>query len=98
MERCLEVEQFMFYGMCQCVDSFLFVYTFLPLRALVTLKSLICSSLSKLKDNHGRKYLSAAGICDLRKIAVLMKCLMMLLPRDTSMIYHVIKSQTVIKL
>ncbi|XP_026812293.1 protein TAPT1 homolog [Rhopalosiphum maidis] len=45
----LEVERFMFYGFCQCADSFLFVYTFLPLRALVALKSLICSSLSKFK-------------------------------------------------
>jgi len=31
-------------------------------------------------------------------MAVLITCLMMLLPWDTSMIYHVIKSQSVIKL
>eukprot|EP00102_Acyrthosiphon_pisum_P004048 XP_001947211.1 PREDICTED: protein TAPT1 homolog [Acyrthosiphon pisum] len=93
----LEVERFMFYGICQCVDSFLFVYTFLPLRALVALKSLICSSLSK-KGNHEKKYLSAAEIIDLLKMAVLITCLMMLLPWDTSMIYHVIKRQSVIKL
>ncbi|XP_060860281.1 protein TAPT1 homolog [Metopolophium dirhodum] len=94
----LEVERLMLYGICQCVDSFLFVYTFLPLRALVALKSLICSSLSKLKGNHEKKYLSAAEICDLLKMAVLITCLMMLLPWDTSMIYHVIKRQSVIKL
>ncbi|XP_025197787.1 protein TAPT1 homolog [Melanaphis sacchari] len=94
----LEVEQFMFYGFCQCADSFLFVYTFLPLRALVALKSLISSSLSKFKDKHKNKRLSAAETCDLLKMAVLISCSMMLLPCDTSMMYHVIKSQSVIKL
>ncbi|KAL4127571.1 hypothetical protein QTP88_011738 [Uroleucon formosanum] len=94
----LKVERFMLYGICQCVDSFLFVYTFLPSRALVALKSLICSSLSKLKNNHEKKYLSAAEICDLLKMAVLITCLMMLLSWDTSMIYHVVKSQSIIKL
>ncbi|KAL4142554.1 hypothetical protein QTP88_004993 [Uroleucon formosanum] len=94
----LEVERFMFYGFCQCADSFLFVYTFLPLRALVALKSLICSSLSKFKDKHKKKRLSAAETCDLLKMAVLITCSMMLLPWDTSMMYHVIKSQSVIKL
>ncbi|CAH1716857.1 protein TAPT1 homolog [Aphis gossypii] len=94
----LEVERFMFYGFCQCADSFLFVYTFLPLRALVALKSLIFNSISKFKDKHKKRRLSAAETCDLLKMAVLITCSMMLLPCDTSMMYHVIKSQSVIKL
>ncbi|KAF0758972.1 protein TAPT1 [Aphis craccivora] len=94
----LEVERFIFYGICQCADSFLFVYTFLPLRVFVALKSLICSSLSKFKDKHDKIQLTAAEICDLLKMAVLIICFMMLVPLDTSMIYHLIKSQSVIKL
>ncbi|XP_025191726.1 protein TAPT1 homolog [Melanaphis sacchari] len=94
----LEVERFIFYGICQCADSFLFVYTFLPLRVFLALKSLICSSLSTFKDKHNKKQLSAAEICDLLKMTVLITCFIMLIPLDTSMIYHLIKSQSVIKL
>lgn len=35
-----EVEKFMSYGFMQCADSFLFVYTFLPLRVFLALFSL----------------------------------------------------------
>jgi len=50
------------------------------------------------RDKHKNKRLSAAETCDLLKMAVLITCSMMLLPWDTSMMYHVIKSQSVIKL
>lgn len=50
------------------------------------------------RDKHKKKRLSAAETCDLLKMAVLITCSMMLLPWDTSMMYHVIKSQSVIKL
>ncbi|XP_026821239.1 protein TAPT1 homolog [Rhopalosiphum maidis] len=94
----LEVERFIFYGICQCADSFLFVYTFLPLRVFIALKSLVCSTLSKFMNKNNRKQLSSAEICDLLKMAVLITCYIMLVPLDTSMIYHLIKSQSVIKL
>ncbi|XP_060847487.1 protein TAPT1 homolog [Rhopalosiphum padi] len=94
----LEVERFIFYGICQCADSFLFVYTFLPLRVFIALKSLMCSTLSKFMDKNNRKQLSTAEICDLLKMAVLITCSIMLVPLDTSMIYHLIKSQSIIKL
>lgn len=47
---------------------------------------------------HKNNCLSTAEACDLLKMAVLISCSMMLLPWDTSMMYHVIKSQSVIKL
>jgi len=50
------------------------------------------------RDKRKNKRLSAAETCDLLKMAVLITCSMMLLPWDTSMMYHVIKSQSVIKL
>ncbi|XP_050420980.1 protein TAPT1 homolog [Adelges cooleyi] len=94
----LEVERFMFYGFCQCADSFLFVYTFLPLRALVALKSFIFRTVFKFRDKHKNKRLTAAEACDLLKMAIIVTCTMILMPWDTSMMYHVIKSQSVIKL
>lgn len=36
-----EVEKFMSYGFLQCTESFLFVYTFLPMRVLLALWALI---------------------------------------------------------
>lgn len=42
-----EVEKFMLYGVMHCKDSFLFVYTFLPLRVLLALWALITRPLSK---------------------------------------------------
>lgn len=50
------------------------------------------------RNKHKNDCLSAAEACDLLKMAVLISCSMMLLPWDTSMMYHVIKSQSVIKL
>lgn len=50
------------------------------------------------RGKHKNKRLTAAETCDLLKMAVLITCSLMLLPWDTSMMYHVIKSQSVIKL
>lgn len=36
-----EVEKFMTYGFFQCFDSFLFVYTFLPVRFVLAIWGLI---------------------------------------------------------
>jgi len=57
-----------------------------------------CNKCISFRGNHEKKFLSAAEICDLLKMVVLITCLMMLLPWDTSMIYHIIKRQSVIKL
>lgn len=32
-----EVEKFMYFGFMQCIDSFLYVYTFLPVRVILIL-------------------------------------------------------------
>lgn len=42
-----EVEKFMIYGFLQCADSFLYVYTFLPIRFLLALKKLLSRPFNK---------------------------------------------------
>lgn len=42
-----EVEKFMLYGVLHCIDSFLFVYTYLPVRVVLALWALITRPLSK---------------------------------------------------
>ncbi|EFN87546.1 Protein TAPT1-like protein [Harpegnathos saltator] len=100
-----EVEEFMVYGFLQCADSFLFVYTFLPLRFAMALWAVItrplqhCLRSGKFRGakNTG-KYLSPAEVCDLLKGVVVVGCWAATWKVDTSMMYHLVKSQSVIKL
>ncbi|KAJ8961994.1 hypothetical protein NQ314_005776 [Rhamnusium bicolor] len=96
-----EVERFMRYGVMQCTDSFLFVYTFLPMRVLLALWALFTRPFSKcfgLGDKKNKRILTPAEICDLLKAVILLICSTVMLYVDTNMLYHLIKSQSVIKL
>ncbi|XP_050296213.1 protein TAPT1 homolog [Anthonomus grandis grandis] len=96
-----EVEKFMLYGVMHCIDNFLFVYTFLPIRVLLALLALITRPFSKcfgLGDQRNKRILTPAEICDLLKAVIILFCTMSLWLVDTNMMYHLIKSQSVIKL
>ncbi|KAK3924361.1 Protein TAPT1-like protein [Frankliniella fusca] len=97
-----EVEKFMTYGFFQCADSFLFVYTFLPMRFIMAFLSLLTRPLSSCfgvsRQIRTRSILAPAEICDLLKACILISCSMLMFYIDTSMMYHLIKSQSVIKL
>lgn len=96
-----EVERFMFYGYMQCADAFLFVYTFLPMRVMLALWALVTRPFCKC-FGFGRKtnkrILTPAEICDLLKALILLVCSIIMMYLDTNMLYHLIKSQSVIKL
>lgn len=117
-----------FLNLLQCADSFLFVYTFLPMRFIMALISLItrplqvcfgyvcctflltfltCLTLnlfflfdysSAPRPIRSRGVLAPAEICDILKAFILITCSMLMFYIDTSMMYHLIKSQSVIKL
>lgn len=100
-----EVEKFMAYGFLQCADSFLFVYTFLPLRFTMALWTVITRPFwhwfgKKGGDRRSSKenHLRPAEICDLLKGIVVVGCWAATWKVDTSMMYHLVKSQSVIKL
>lgn len=101
-----EVENFMAYGFLQCADSFLFVYTFLPLRIAMALWAVITRPLQhclrgrdeSIHANNTKMYLSPAEVCDLLKGIVVVGCWAATWKVDTSMMYHLVKSQSVIKL
>ncbi|XP_011868876.1 PREDICTED: protein TAPT1 homolog isoform X2 [Vollenhovia emeryi] len=99
-----EVENFMAYGFLQCADSFLFVYTFLPLRFAMALWAVITRPLRhylRSEKEHAKsteRYLSPAEVCDLLKGIVVVGCWAATWKVDTSMMYHLVKSQSVIKL
>ncbi|XP_065221340.1 protein TAPT1 homolog [Planococcus citri] len=93
-----EVEKFMFYGFLQCADSFLFVYTFLPLRFVLAVYGFFSRLFFAAFGYRSKKYLKPAEICDILKITILVICSVVMSYIDTSIVYHLIKSQSVIKL
>ncbi|VBB25475.1 unnamed protein product [Acanthocheilonema viteae] len=84
----IELEKFLFYGTLQCLEAFCHLSTFLPIRLLMSVVgSLLCS----------RKW-TASNTCDFLKafIVTICSCLMTLI--DTSVMYHQVRGQGVIKL
>ncbi|KAJ8271576.1 hypothetical protein COCON_G00104350 [Conger conger] len=90
-----ELEKLMIFGFFLCLDAFLYVFTLLPLRvllALVRLLTLPCCGLS------GSRLLQPAQVCDLLKGFIMILCYSMMHYVDYSMMYHLIRGQSVIKL
>ncbi|XP_035673606.1 transmembrane anterior posterior transformation protein 1 homolog isoform X2 [Branchiostoma floridae] len=87
-------EKLMFYGFFLCLDAFLFIFTFLPLRVIIALIRLI--TMPCLQGKRSR--LEPAQICDLIKAGIIIVCTNILFYVDTSMLYHVVRGQSIIKL
>lgn len=95
-----ELEKFMVYGVLQCVDSFLYIHTFLPIRYLMALWAITWRPLATCFGwrRRGQRILSPAEICDLLKGSIWIIATLIILSVDTNRMYHIIKSQSVIKL
>ncbi|XP_001190526.2 transmembrane anterior posterior transformation protein 1 homolog isoform X1 [Strongylocentrotus purpuratus] len=89
-----ELEKMMTYGFFLCMDAFLFIFTFLPLRVIIACLRLLTFPCSP----RGRSRLKAAEICDLLKVVILVVCTYLLDKLDISMLYHIVRGQAVIKL
>ncbi|XP_048852483.1 transmembrane anterior posterior transformation protein 1 homolog isoform X2 [Brienomyrus brachyistius] len=90
-----ELEKLMFFGFFLCLDAFLYVFTLLPLRvllALIRFLTLPCCGLS------GSRLLQPAQVCDVLKGFIMVICYSMMHYVDYSMMYHLIRGQSVIKL
>ncbi|XP_045568343.1 transmembrane anterior posterior transformation protein 1 homolog [Salmo salar] len=90
-----ELEKLMLFGFFLCLDAFLYIFTLLPLRvllALIQLLTLPCCGLS------GSPLLQPAQICDVLKGLIMVLCYVMMSYVDYSMMYHLIRGQSVIKL
>ncbi|XP_068449007.1 transmembrane anterior posterior transformation protein 1 homolog isoform X2 [Clinocottus analis] len=90
-----ELEKLMTFGFFLCVDAFLYVFTLLPLRVLLAVLRLItlpCYGFS------GSRLLQPAQVCDVLKGLIMVLCFSMMHYVDYSMMYHLIRGQSVIKL
>ncbi|KAK6493828.1 transmembrane anterior posterior transformation protein 1-like protein isoform X1 [Huso huso] len=104
-----ELEKLMLFGFCLCLDAFLYVFTLLPLRAVLALIRLItlpccglkantCPFCKKRQSSSGTRLLQPAQVCDVLKGFIMVICYFMMHYVDYSMMYHLIRGQSVIKL
>ncbi|CAK9297681.1 unnamed protein product [Gordionus sp. m RMFG-2023] len=105
-----ELEIFITYGLLQCTNSFLQLYTFLPIRFIIAnfhLGSILIHFLHSFiyfgeRKRFSRKkrifYLKTAEVCDLLKGYLLLLSTLAFCVIDTSMVYHIVRGQAIIKL
>lgn len=89
-----ELEKLMVFGLFICLDTFLFVFTLLPVRAC--LAALTC--IYRLITCSGQSLLEQSQKCDIIRAAILVLGSTGLGYMDTSALYHIIRGQSVIKL
>ncbi|KAM9742429.1 transmembrane anterior posterior transformation protein 1 homolog isoform 1-T1 [Dama dama] len=90
-----ELEKLMVFGIFLCLDAFLYVFTLLPVRVFLALFRLFTLPCYGLRD---RRVLQPAQVCDILKGVILVICYFMMHYVDYSMMYHLIRGQSVIKL
>ncbi|XP_013875673.1 transmembrane anterior posterior transformation protein 1 homolog [Austrofundulus limnaeus] len=90
-----ELEKLMTFGFFLCLDTFLYVFTLLPLRVILALLRLITVPCCGLR---GSRLLQPAQVCDVLKGFIMVLCYSMMSYVDYSMMYHLIRGQSVIKL
>ncbi|NP_001089274.1 transmembrane anterior posterior transformation protein 1 homolog [Xenopus laevis] len=90
-----ELEKLMVFGFFLCLDAFLYVFTLLPLRVLLALIRFLTLPCCGLSDG---RVLQPAQVCDVLKGVILVICYFIMHYVDYSMMYHLIRGQSVIKL
>lgn len=95
-----DLERFMLFGLMQCADSFFYIHTFLPIRCVMALWSLLSRSIGTCLGwrRRGQLLMTQAEICDVLKFTIWAAVIMAMLAVDTNRVYHIIKSQSIIKL
>ncbi|KAF7663139.1 hypothetical protein LDENG_00217540 [Lucifuga dentata] len=101
-----ELEKLMIFGFFLCMDAFLYVFTLLPLRVLLALLRLLtlpcCGFRARTcpycRRSSGSRLLQPAQVCDMLKGLILLLSFSMMHYVDYSMMYHLIRGQSVIKL
>lgn len=95
-----EFEKFMVYGVLQCIDSFLYIHTFLLIRYVLAVCAVIWRPIATCFGlrRRGQRLLAPAEVCDLLKGSIWIAAICILNLIDTNRMYHIIKSQSVIKL
>ncbi|CAF2988836.1 unnamed protein product [Rotaria sp. Silwood2] len=91
------LEKFMLYGFYQCLDTFLYVWTFLPIRIALALIQAI-GTLCRLRTSKPNRLFEPAQIIDIVKGLVVVGCATPMCFMDISVVYHTVRAQAAIKL
>ncbi|CAF0727605.1 unnamed protein product [Brachionus calyciflorus] len=89
----LALEKFMFFGFLQCADSFLYICSLLPIRIISSILNAFQNPVKFMKTG-----LELSRKIDFTKLILMVACYLMLTFIDTSMVYHIIRGQAIIKL
>ncbi|CAD5113030.1 DgyrCDS2230 [Dimorphilus gyrociliatus] len=92
----LELEKFICFGFLQCVDAFLYTFTFLPLRFILAFFEIFRKCF--VRSGNRTRWMESAEIRDLLKGLVLILACIAIYYIDISMMYHLIRGQAIIKL
>ncbi|CAF4550937.1 unnamed protein product [Rotaria sp. Silwood1] len=91
------LEKFMLYGFCQCLDTFLYVWTFLPIRITLALIQAF-GTLCRIRTSKPNRLFEPAQIIDIVKGLVVFGCAAPMCFMDISVVYHTVRAQAAIKL
>ncbi|CAF1565681.1 unnamed protein product, partial [Adineta ricciae] len=91
------LEKFMLYGFCQCLDTFLYVWTFLPIRITLALIQAI-GTLCRFRTSKHSRLFEPAQIIDIVKGLIVLGCAVPMCFMDISVVYHTVRAQAAIKL
>lgn len=92
------MEKIMVFGFAVCLDSFLYTFTILPLRALVALYMWARNSLLWAAGGQ-KRYLHSSHKCDILKaLLIVLSCYILSRITDASKMYHSVRGQDVVKL
>lgn len=89
----LRLEQFLFFGLLICVDSFLFIFAFLPIRCVLAALTWLGSVF-----RQNRWKLSSSQQFDLARATIFFLSYFLLNTLDGSYLYHFIRGQASLKL
>ncbi|CAG0914031.1 unnamed protein product [Notodromas monacha] len=94
------LEHFVAYGFFQCMDAFLYLFTFLPIRFILAVKSIVLRPLKSLVRTRRlpQTFVFPDEACDVLKICILLICYKFMCIVDISVLYHFVKTQSVMKL
>ncbi|CEF63477.1 Transmembrane anterior posterior transformation protein 1 homolog [Strongyloides ratti] len=83
-----ELEKFFLFGIFQCIDAFIYVFTFLPIKILFNFLSILLNF----------KNWSSSDSINVIKLLTIVICSTLMQFIDTSVIYHQVRGQAIIKL
>ncbi|XP_063688272.1 transmembrane anterior posterior transformation protein 1 homolog isoform X2 [Bolinopsis microptera] len=92
-----ELEKVLYLGYLVCLDAFLFLFTFLPIRTVCAAVKILFWVLKKFLFLDTPP-IDKGHICDIFRVAIMGACIWILSWVNISMLYHLIRGQSVIKL